>query len=550
MNLTFLGAAREVTGSCTLIQTEGCKLLVDCGLFQGPKVLEELNHQSFGFDPSEIDFVLLTHAHIDHSGRIPKLVKDGFKGRIVCTNATADLLDIMLRDSGHIQEMEAEWKTRKNQRAGLPPKQPLYTVKDAEEALKYIQPVLYGQIIKLNDRVKVRFADAGHILGSAIIELWIREGDETTKLVFSGDLGSHDRPIIRNPEVIDSADYVIMESTYGDRLHENLTTDMKRFISIINNTCRRGGTVVIPSFAVGRTQEIIYELNKYYDLFEKAEVDEFLSIPVYIDSPLAVSATNIFKRHSDCFDEEARDFILKGDNPLEFPKLKLIKTVEESKALNEDTSSKIIISASGMCDAGRIKHHLKHNLWRENSSVVFVGYQAQGTLGRIIKDGAQSVKIYGEEIMVRAEIYSLEGFSAHADQRDLMNWIGSMKHKPQKVFLVHGEQGAIDTLASLLREELGLDVEVPAMGQACDIDGCKISRTNKGLFKSIEQLKRLSQNIDQLKYEFYVAMQRLERQTGIREESENTEELVNKLIQLHKNISDLNMLINSNTQAG
>ncbi|HHU63039.1 MAG TPA: MBL fold metallo-hydrolase [Clostridiales bacterium] len=550
MDLTFLGAAREVTGSCTLIRTDDLKLLVDCGLFQGPKVLEELNRQSFGFDPSEIDFVLLTHAHIDHSGRIPKLVKDGFKGSIICTSATADLLDIMLKDSGHIQEMEAEWQTRKNLRAGLPPQQPLYTVQDAEEAMKHVQPVLYGQIISLNDRVTVRFADAGHILGSAIIELWIREGQRTTKLVFSGDLGSQDRPIIRNPEIIDGADLVIMESTYGDRLHQNPSTDMKRFLNIINNTCRRGGTVVIPSFAVGRTQEIIYELNKYYDHFEKAEVDEFLSIPVYIDSPLAVSATNIFKRHSDCFNAEARDFILKGDNPLEFPKLKLVKTVEESKALNEDAGSKIIISASGMCDAGRIKHHLKHNLWREESSIIFVGYQAQGTLGRIIKDGASSVKIYGEEIAVRAEVHSLEGFSAHADQKGLLDWIGAMKHKPKKVFLVHGEQEALDTLAGLLREQQGLDVEVPDMGQVYDVDGYQSGRADVGVLRSMEQLKELRENIDQLKYEFYVAMQRLEGQTGLGQEAGKLEELVNKLIQLQKNISDLNMIINSKTLAG
>ncbi|MBK5252835.1 MAG: MBL fold metallo-hydrolase, partial [Peptostreptococcaceae bacterium] len=394
MNISFLGASGTVTGSNYLISTEKYKFILDCGQFQGGKKTEALNFIDFAYNPADIDFMILSHAHIDHSGRIPKLVKEGFKGRIYCTRGTSDLADILLKDSGHIHEKETEWENRKRTRAGLPKLEPLYTVADAEVAVKYLYPVLYDQTILINDEVTVRFKDAGHILGSAIVEVWVKENGHEKKLVFSGDLGMINKPLLRDPEFIDEADYLLIESTYGNRLHNHPEQRIDKLIKIILDTTDRGGTVVIPSFAVGRTQEIIYELNKYYD--NKEEGKRFNRIPVYIDSPLATRATEIFRKNAEVFDKETRDFIMSGDNPLDFKNLHFTKTVEESIALNKNTDPKIIISASGMATAGRIKHHLKHHLWRSQSSVIFVGYQAEGTLGRRIKNGEKNVKVFGE----------------------------------------------------------------------------------------------------------------------------------------------------------
>ena len=456
MKIKFCGAAAGVTGSCHLLSTENHKILLDCGQFQGGKAQDALNEEPFPFDPAEIECVVLSHAHIDHCGRLPLLVKRGFKGAIYCTDATADLLEVMLKDSGFIHEKEAEWQSRKNERAGRKPVEPLYTVRDSEETLKYVRPVMYDQLFEINDEMKVVFNDAGHILGSAIIELWTNEDDNVYKTVFSGDLGVLDRPILRDPTIIKKADYVIMESTYGNRLHPENATSIEQLLDIVIKTTRRGGTVVIPSFAVGRTQELIYEFNRFY--LERPEYKaELEKLTVYIDSPMATSATEVFRRNAQVFDEETKAYILKGDNPLDFPNLRFTRSTAESQALNMDRKPKIIISASGMCEAGRIRHHLKHNLWDPKSSVIFVGYQAEGTLGRMLTEGQKDVVLFGEAVHVNAEIYNLEGFSGHADKEGLLGWLSGFKVKPKQLFLVHGELESKEALAASIRERLGYD---------------------------------------------------------------------------------------------
>lgn len=456
MKIKFCGAATGVTGSCHLLSTENHKILLDCGQFQGGKAQDALNEEPFPFDPAEIECVVLSHAHIDHCGRLPLLVKRGFKGAIYCTDATADLLEVMLKDSGFIHEKEAEWQSRKNERAGRKPVEPLYTVRDSEETLKYVRPVMYDQLFEINDEMKVVFNDAGHILGSAIIELWTNEDDNVYKTVFSGDLGVLDRPILRDPTIIKKADYVIMESTYGNRLHPENATSIEQLLDIVIKTTRRGGTVVIPSFAVGRTQELIYEFNRFY--LERPEYKaELEKLTVYIDSPMATSATEVFRRNAQVFDEETKAYILKGDNPLDFPNLRFTRSTAESQALNMDRKPKIIISASGMCEAGRIRHHLKHNLWDPKSSVIFVGYQAEGTLGRMLTEGQKDVVLFGEAVHVNAEIYNLEGFSGHADKEGLLGWLSGFQLKPKQLFLVHGELDSKEALAASIKEKLGYD---------------------------------------------------------------------------------------------
>lgn len=459
MKIKFCGAAISVTGSCHLIITDKYKILLDCGQFQGGKAMEELNYMDFGFDPSEIDYMFLSHAHIDHCGRIPLLVKRGFKGNIYCTDATADLADIMLKDSGYIHEKEAEWKNRKAERAGRKFIEPLYTYKDAAASIEFLKPVLYGQTIEINEDIRVRFKDAGHILGSAIIELWIKEAGKESKIVFSGDLGVKGRPILRDPEFIEEADFVIMETTYGNRVHPNNENSVKDLIDIILRTKERGGTVVIPSFAVGRTQELIYQLNMFYEENEHYR-DRLEDLTVYVDSPMATNATEIFRRNAQVFDEETKEYILKGDNPLDFKNLKFTRTSDESRMLNFDPSPKVIISASGMCEAGRIKHHLKHNLWDPKNSVVFVGYQAEGTLGRSIVNGDKDVSIFGEKIHINAEIYNLEGFSGHADREGLLEWISSFTKAPKEIFLVHGEEKSKKDFADSIKKALGREAIV------------------------------------------------------------------------------------------
>jgi metallo-beta-lactamase family protein len=442
-----------------MITTQGHKFLLDCGMFQGSDEMEQLNREEFDFNPEEIEFVILSHAHIDHSGRLPLLVRRGFKGRIYCTDATADLLGIMLRDSAFILQKETEWINRKNQRAGRPLVEPLYTMADAEAALSLVTPVLYDQLIELNGNIRVVFNDAGHILGSAIIEVFITEEDGVSKLVYSGDLGSRNRPILRDPKIIKKADYVIMETTYGSRVHEKSSDSIEKLVNIVLKTIRRGGNVIIPSFAVGRTQELIYQFNRFYE--EHSEIHKELNdVMVYIDSPMATSATEVFRRNAQVFDDETKEYILRGDHPLDFKNLRFTRTVDESVALNTDPQPKIIISSSGMCEAGRIKHHLKHNLWNPRSSIVFVGYQAVGTLGRSIVDGAETVTIFGEKIQVDAEIYNLEGFSGHADRDGLLEWISGFRKKPARVFLVHGEEDSKEAFAKIVKDTLGYDCTI------------------------------------------------------------------------------------------
>ncbi len=465
MKISFLGAAKEVTGSCFYIETDQYRFIVDCGLFQGSKEEEALNDEPFPFNPGELDFVLLTHAHIDHSGRIPKLFVDGFKGTVYATKATTELAAIMLPDSGHIQEFENEWVNRKRERAGLPPVRPLYTQQDAVNCIELFESVRYFEELQINEQIRVRFNDAGHILGSSIIELWVKEDREEVKVVFTGDLGNNDMPILRDPSIIESADYLVTESTYGNRTHMDVENKVERFVEIIISTMEKGGNIIIPSFAVGRTQEILYEIFKHREEYGD-RLTQLLEIPVYVDSPLAISATMVFRNNLDCYDEEARSYIANGSNPLDFPGLHFTKTADESKALNVTEGSKIIISASGMCEAGRIKHHLKHNLWRKESSVVFVGYQAAGTLGRRLIDGAKKVRIFGDEINVDARVEMIEGFSGHADRDGLLSWISKFSRKPRKIFLVHGEDEAIDSFAGYIGESLNIETLAPAYGES------------------------------------------------------------------------------------
>ena len=454
MKIKFCGASIGVTGSCHLITTDKHKLLLDCGQFQGGKAVEKMNEEPFPFDPAQIEWVILSHAHIDHCGRLPLLVKRGFKGQIYCTDATADLLEVMLKDSAYRHEKDAQWQSKKNARTGKPPVEPLYTIDDAEDALKLVRPVLYDQLIELAPEIRIVFNDAGHILGSAITELWITEGENTSKIVFSGDLGVTNRPILRDPVKIKKADYVIMETTYGNRLHPANATSIDELIHITLATVKRGGSVIIPSFAVGRTQELIYQFNMFYEQHPEYQ-SQLENVNVYIDSPMATTATEVFKRNAQVFDEKTKEYILSGDNPLDFKNLKFTRNTADSMMLNEDKSPKIIISASGMCEAGRIRHHLKHNLWDSRNSIVFVGYQAEGTLGRMLIEGAKEVKLFGETISVKAEIHNLEGFSGHADQKGLMDWLSGFRQEPEQIFLVHGELESKKDFARLVGDKLG-----------------------------------------------------------------------------------------------
>ncbi len=473
MKITFLGAAKTVTGSCFLVETKSGSFLVDCGMFQGHSKENILNEEAFPFNPASLSFILLTHAHIDHSGRIPKIFNDGFKGNIYATKATVDLCGIMLPDCGHIQEIETEWVNRKRLRAGKKPIKPLYTLQDAQNSISLFKGISYNEVIRINDGIRVRFNDAGHILGSAIIEVWICEGSEETKIVFSGDLGNKDIPILRDPSLIESTDYLVMESTYGNRLHEDKSNKVERFVDIVNETVENGGNVIIPSFAVGRTQEIIYDLHKQREKYGE-KLKKLFSIPVFIDSPLAISATEIFRKNLDCYDEEAKKYIENGDNPLDFPGLKFTKSPDESRALNERDDSVIIISASGMCEAGRIKHHLKHNLWKKECTILFVGYQAVGTLGRQLVDGAKRVKLFGEDISVKARIEMIDGFSGHADRDGLTDWLSKMNRKPKKIFIVHGEEECMSEFSRTINEEFNIETIIPQKGDTYIVNAKRV----------------------------------------------------------------------------
>lgn len=464
MKLIFLGATHEVTGSCTYLEADGKKILIDCGMEQGPDTYE---NEELPVPASDIDMVLLTHAHIDHSGKLPLLYQRGFRGQIFATRATTDLCDIMLRDSAHIQMFEAEWKNRKGKRAGREEVIPLYDMDDALGAIECFVSCEYHEILQISDQIKIRFVDAGHLLGSSSIEVWITEHGQETKIVFSGDIGNTHQPIIKDPEYLKDADYVVMESTYGDRSHGVKPDYIKELTQIIQRTFDRGGNVVIPSFAVGRTQEMLYFLRQ---IKEEKRIKGHDGFEVYVDSPLAVEATEIFMKHmfSD-FDEDAAALIQRGINPISFPGLKISVTSEDSKNINFDEKPKVIISASGMCEAGRIKHHLKHNLWRPECTILFVGYQAVGTLGRAIVEGAKEVKLFGEDIEIHAEIAVLTGISGHADNEGLIRWISEFEKKPKCVFIIHGEDSVTENFAERLRKEKNLNAYAPFSGTIFDL---------------------------------------------------------------------------------
>lgn len=468
MKLTFIGATHEVTGSCFLMETDTCKFLIDCGMKQGPSDYENVE---IPVNPGEIDFVLLTHAHIDHSGNLPALYAKGFHGNVYATEATCDLCDIMLRDSAHIQMFEAEWRNRKGKRAGKEEFVPAYTMEDALGVLKNFVGCEYGRTVYLNPGVQVRFVDAGHLLGSSSIEVWVTEQKDgqaqTEKIVFSGDIGNLHQPLIKDPTYIEEADYVVMESTYGNRSHGERLDYVKALAEVIQTTFDRGGNVVIPSFAVGRTQEMLYFIRQ---IKEEGLVQGHDNFPVYVDSPLAVEATTIFGEHRiSCYDEDAQALISRGVNPISFTGLKVSITVDDSRAINEAETPKVIISASGMCDAGRIKHHLKHNLWRRESTILFVGYQAVGTLGRALVEGASTVKLFGEEIHVQAQILVLAGVSGHADENGLLAWAKSFGSSPKKFFIVHGDDQTAAAFACRLETDLGLSAMAPFSGTIYDL---------------------------------------------------------------------------------
>ena len=459
MKITCLGAAQCVTGSCYLLEN-GEKYLVDCGMFQGGKQIEALNSREWGFKPSEISALFLTHAHIDHCGRIPKLVKDGFQGPIYSSIPTAELCKILLFDSAHIQEMEAEWASRKNRRKGKPDVAPLYTVKDVERCLPLFEPIAMDETIPIDSQLRIAFRNAGHILGSSILEVWSGPPLSTTKVVFSGDIGQKGQLIVQDVQPIESADILFVESTYGNRTHKSFEESERELLEAILYSYEQGEKVVIPAFAVERTQEILYVLAQFQ---RKGLLPD---IPVYLDSPLAIAATEIFRRMSDYYDDDAADMIRRGRDPFSFPNLILSRRAQDSMNINATPGPAIVIAGNGMCTAGRVKHHLKHNLWRKGASVVIVGFQAAGSLGRKLVEGAKVLNILGERVVVRARISTIGGFSAHADQADLMAWVGHFKNPDMRVCVMHGEKSVSEEFAELLRQQTGLTVHVPALGES------------------------------------------------------------------------------------
>ena len=489
MRLIFIGADHEVTGSCHVLEVCGRYILVDCGMEQGT---DDFETAELPMNIADIDYVLLTHAHIDHSGMLPLLYARGFRGDVIATPATVDLCDIMLKDSAHIQMTEAEWKNRKGQRAGKEPVVPIYDMNDAEGVLEHFVSCDYDKVMDLCEGVKVKFSDAGHLLGSASIEVWINEDGEERKIVFSGDIGNLNRPIIKDPSYINDADYVVMESTYGDRYHNADVDYVSELAGICQRTFDRGGNVVIPAFAVGRTQEMLY----YFRKIKEEGLVKGHSFEEYVDSPLAVEATQIFNENmAECFDQEAMELVRNGINPLRFPGLTLSITSNDSIAINSDNKPKVIISASGMCEAGRIRHHLKHNLWRKECTVVFVGYQANGTLGRMLLEGASEVKLFGETIEVMAEIVKLEGVSGHADKAGLIKWITSFDNRLKQVFVVHGEDEVSTGFAKCLCDEYGLNAVAPYSGAEFDMISGRFVKEGERIPKAKKPVQRKANDV-------------------------------------------------------
>lgn len=497
MKITFLGAAHEVTGSCTLLEACGKTVMIDCGMEQGADIYENCELPVL---PSQIDFLLLTHAHIDHSGKIPALAAGGFGGPVYATLATEKLCRIMLLDSAHIQEFEAKWRNRKAKRSGKEAYTPLYTVEDAEKAVKLFNPCDYDKEYRLCDGITFHFTDAGHLLGSSSISITVTENGKSETIVFSGDIGNINRPLIRDPGQPDKADYIVIESTYGNRLHGERPNYVAQLTRIIQQTLDRGGNVVIPSFAVGRTQELLYLIRI---IKEEGLIKGHDNFPVYVDSPLAAEATEIYGGDiSDYYDQETLDLLSRGINPIKFPNLNLSVTSDDSVKINLDKTPKVILSASGMCEAGRIRHHLKHNLWREECTVLFVGYQAEGTLGRSIINGAESVKLFGEEIKVRAHIEQMEGISGHADRKILLSWLSGFSKKPKTVFVNHGNDDVCDEFAKTVENELNIKAVAPYNGARYDLtNGVCEAEGNTG--------KKVKQTFKKTDYSESTAFQRL-----------------------------------------
>ncbi len=456
IKVSCMGGAGGVTGSSFLVESiQGKKVLVDCGMFQGGRQMEQRNWADWGFNPADISTLFLTHAHIDHSGRIPKLVKDGFSGKIITSPPTAELCEIMLLDSAHIQEMDAEWQSKKNKRQSKSEIQPLYDTKDAEESLHLFSPIERDNIVQVEPGIRARLRNAGHILGSSILELWVETNGGEVKIVFSGDIGKHNQLIVKDPHEIFAADYLFIESTYGDRLHRTFDDSVVELLEAINYAASNNEKVIIPAFAVERTQELLYILG---DFQRKGELPD---IPIYLDSPLAIRATQIFRKNKKYYDEEAMAIVKEGFDPFDMPNLKFTLATKDSMAINETPGSAIVIAANGMCTAGRIKHHLKHNLWRPGASIVIVGYQAVGTTGRKIVEGARSVKIFRENVDVNAKVYTIGGFSAHADQKDLLDWVGNFKESRPRVFVIHGEETSSQKFADKIKNSFGFETHVP-----------------------------------------------------------------------------------------
>ena len=497
MKLTLIGAAHQVTGSCTLLEWLPERyLLIDCGMEQGENDFEMAE---LPVPASAVEYVILTHAHIDHSGNLPLLYQQGFRGRIYATSETMNLCSIMLADSAHIQETDAAYQTKKNLRVGLPEVQPSYTAEDAANVMKLFRPCNYGQTIPVDEGISLRLTDAGHLLGSSFAELFLEDEGKKVKLVCSGDVGNLDQPIIRDPQPVSDADYLLIESTYGTRLHEGGNDPIPVLTEILDRTFRRGGTVIIPSFAVGRTQELLYFFR---EIKQRRLLPSFPDFPVYVDSPLANEATAIFLQcDTVCLDENARQVMQEGENPIWFDGLHTVISSEESKALNADDSPKVIIASGGMCEGGRIRHHLKHNIWDERNTVMFAGYQAAGTLGRIIYDGAKEVKILGETIDVKAEITLLSGISGHADQAGLLEWLNRFDRKPSMVFVNHGDDGSCSGLADVIRERFGIEAVAPYSGSEYDLLRHEWIRLTVPVYKTKNRKKETGESAPQNKKE-------------------------------------------------
>jgi len=457
MQITCLGAARCVTGSCFLIES-GRKYLVDCGLFQGGRQMAALNRSPWGFNPAGIEALFLTHAHIDHSGRIPKLVKDGFRGKIYASTPTVELTKILLLDSAHIQEMEAEWQTRKNKRRGEPTTEPLYGLADAEACLDLFEPVKQDEILRLDADLSIRFRNSGHILGASLLEIWDGPSESGSKTVFTGDLGYKGQMIVEEPEILTEADTLFIESTYGNRNHKSLEESKHELLKAIQYSCSRGEKVLIPAFAVERTQELLGILSGF------VQQKLIPPVPVYVDSPRAIAATTIFRNMKQYYDAESRAALDSGIGPFDFDQLVLTPSALESMAINNHPGPAIVIAGNGMCTAGRIRHHLKHNLWRPGCSLVIAGFQAAGSLGRRLVEGARMVRILGERVIVRAKVFTIGGLSAHADQNGLIEWIGHFKNPKMRVYVIHGEQSVSDEFANIVRQKFGFETQVPSIG--------------------------------------------------------------------------------------